>query len=424
MNLRAMLVIVATLISSAAFGEYDYFRNAQYPVGLRPDVGLDKVEQEGGPDATGYKKRTVQWWPKRGVDVVDVPKGAVYRTWTLGTEKDGLLGEFRFRRKWGTEQPKQFKAHLLGFRGIANDFGDPWGGAETPRIAPAAVLRLEDGSKRCFSRDSFCKADEDFLMDLFVKEMKRIQGTLYKGYYNPQLYAVRTFPNNALPTEIGTMRIETPHFSFNSGSQSGPGHSSPWVDINDPEKTAQFREGSKHCAEFFWAYLEHAGSLMPFWDKETLHKYNILVGNTYRDGEVFLPGGAGGGYGGCSIGNAGGGYWSGGLFHEWGHGVPNGGILYPGGAETGSDGHQMLADASNLGKVYFQQVKPDKCLFYGFYPAAFGYLAIGDDPNWGYAVSIRRCRVRPPGSLRPCIRLHARGRSVDCGRMGSRALAT
>ena len=121
MKRQAMLVIVATVMCSAAFGEYDYFRNAQYPVGLRPDVGLDTVEQEGGPDATGYKKRRVQWWPKRGVDVVDVPEGAVYRTWTLDTEKDGLLGEFRFRRKWGTKQPKQFKAHLLGFRGIAND---------------------------------------------------------------------------------------------------------------------------------------------------------------------------------------------------------------------------------------------------------------------------------------------------------------
>lgn len=180
MKRQAMLAIAATVIGGAAFGEYDYFRNAQYPVGLRPDVGLDKVEQEGGPDATGYKKRTVQWWPKRGVDVVDVPEGAVYRTWTLDTEKDGLLGEFRFRRKLGTKQPRQFKAHLLGFRGIANDIGSPFWGP--PRIVPAAVLRLEDGSKRCFTRDSFCKAYEDFLMDLFLKEMKRIQGTLYKGY--------------------------------------------------------------------------------------------------------------------------------------------------------------------------------------------------------------------------------------------------
>jgi len=385
MKRQAMLVIVATVIGSAAFGEYDYFRNAQYPVGLRPDVGLDKVEQEGGPDATGYKKRTVQWWPKRGVDVVDVPKGAVYRTWTLDTEKDGLLGEFRFRRKWGTKQPKQFKAHLLGFRGIANDIGSQlWGGP--PRIAPAAVLRLEDGSKRCFTRDSFCKADEDFLMDLFLKEMKRIQGTLYKAYYNPRLHSVRSFPNNALPTEVGTMRLETPHFSFNGGSQAGPGRSNPWVDIDEPEETARFRKGSKQCAEFFWTYLEHAGSLMPFWDKETLHKYNIKVAGTYRDGEMIIPGFAGGGYGGCVIANAGGGPWSPGLFHEWGHGVPNGGILYPGGAETASDGHQMLADASNLHKALFQIYKPDKCIFYAFYPAAFGYLAIGDDPNWGYAV--------------------------------------
>jgi len=34
-------------------------------------VSLDKIEQEGGPDAVGYNKRVVNWRPKKGVDVVD-----------------------------------------------------------------------------------------------------------------------------------------------------------------------------------------------------------------------------------------------------------------------------------------------------------------------------------------------------------------
>ena len=382
-----VMIVLCAWVAQAEVAEYDYFRNAQYPNGLRPDVGLDEVEAEGGPNATGYKKRTVRWWPKRGVDLVNVPEGAAYRTWTLALDEADPLGHVNFRRKWGSKQARQFKAHLIGFRGIANDIGSPFWGVENPRVPPSAVLRLEDGRKRCFTRGSFCKEDEDFLMDLFVKEMERIQGTLYKAYYNPSPGHARRYPNNALPAEPGTMRIETTHFSFNSGSQAPPGKSNPWVDIDHPEKSAQYREGSKRCAEFFWAYLEYAGALMPFWDLEVLHKYQIEVCGTYRDGEQWIPGYAGGGYGACGIKNAGGGPWAGALFHEWGHGTRNGRIGDIGGHETSADAHQMLADAANVWKVQFQLEKPDKCIFYGFYPAGFGYLTIGDDPNWGYAVA-------------------------------------
>lgn len=45
----------------------------------------------------------------------------------------------------------EFKAHLLGFRGIGAA-QNPWGDDVTKPIAPAVVLRLPNGRKRCFVR--------------------------------------------------------------------------------------------------------------------------------------------------------------------------------------------------------------------------------------------------------------------------------
>jgi len=79
-----LTVIVATwaCASTAAAGEYDYYKCLRYPKKLVPGVGLDNVDQEGGPDAVGYKRRSVQWWPRKGQDIVDIPKGAPLRVWT------------------------------------------------------------------------------------------------------------------------------------------------------------------------------------------------------------------------------------------------------------------------------------------------------------------------------------------------------
>ena len=56
------------------------------------------------------------------------------------------------RQKWSA--PKQFQAHLIGFRGIGNTMSDKFTGDGGP-IEPAVVLRLPDGRKRCFPRGSF-----------------------------------------------------------------------------------------------------------------------------------------------------------------------------------------------------------------------------------------------------------------------------
>ncbi len=394
-------LLVSMLLSAGALcaEPYDYFRNAQLPTKRRPDVSLDRVEQEGGPDVVGHKKRVVHWWPKRGVDIVDVPKGAIYRTWTLrsGEEADPKWGAFHGRQPRPVGQPKTFKAHLLGFRGIGNLINQqPFFGNGTllhrnnpcPEgpITPAVVLRMSDGSKRCFTRRSFIEADEAVIMDVYEKEMARIKKTLYKAYYNVSPWAAKQYPNIAKPGEPGTMRFETTHFTYGSGSQAPPGRGCPWVDMKQKERTERFRKGTFRCGEDFWAYQEYAGTLMPYWDQEVLFKYRIGVGNTFRDGNKHVPGGAGGGYGCCDIGDAGGGPWNMGLFHEWGHGIYNGGVIYPGGAETSCDAGQMMADPAAVNKVHLQILMPHKHIMYGQYPAGLAYYTIADDPNWGYAM--------------------------------------
>jgi hypothetical protein len=98
-RLIALLVCALVGSSSATAQEYDYFRNACYPGNLRKDVGLDKVEQS--PVAAGQPgRRVVQWWPKRGVDVVDVPKGVPLRTWTIRTGEEEPLVEMGYLSKW------------------------------------------------------------------------------------------------------------------------------------------------------------------------------------------------------------------------------------------------------------------------------------------------------------------------------------
>ncbi|MHC4177751.1 MAG: hypothetical protein ACYSWU_09595 [Planctomycetota bacterium] len=58
---RIPLVLVATLLYAcrATAEEYNSYQNLRYPARLVPGVGRNKVEQEGGPDAAGYRRRTV-----------------------------------------------------------------------------------------------------------------------------------------------------------------------------------------------------------------------------------------------------------------------------------------------------------------------------------------------------------------------------
>jgi hypothetical protein len=226
---RALLLCAAVGNSTAAAQEYDYFRNACFPGKLRNDVGLDKVEQ--APDTVGQPgRRVVMWWPKRGVDMVDMPVGVPLRTWTIRSVGEEPLVAMGYLSKWWDatlEGKKQFKATLLGFRGIGSELGDPFQPAAMQRAlgtqgkgwCPAVVLRLEDGRKRCFRAGSFSNDDQEYILKLYVREIQRVHKTLETQPRPTPAGVITDFSQGEL-YQPGTFRVETQHFVVCAGSQS------------------------------------------------------------------------------------------------------------------------------------------------------------------------------------------------------------
>lgn len=366
---------------TAAQQAYDYFGNIRYPGERRKDVSLDKIEQESG-DAAGYNKRVVQWWPKKGVDLVDAPAGVELRTWTIRTPEIEPLLEASANRKWWPEilrDKKQFKAHLLGFRGIGSKEGNPFAWQIEQRVrgkgmCPAVVLRLEDGRKRCFTRGSFIDADQDYILDLYEKEMARLRTTQAPP---PIRKNPRTVGELYKP---GTYDIYSDFFHFYSGSQPPTGDWSPWVNEEQKDLAERYREATVRNFEDYWAYVEYAGQRQHYWNepRERWPLYFVKVCNTRANGQN-IPGYAGGGRGACELRDA---NWAG-FYHEWAHGSPSSTSL--GGGECKTDSHQPMADPTLIGKVEHQIQRPHMSLFHGWYPGGLGWTMMGDDPNWGYA---------------------------------------
>ena len=361
--------VFGLMLGTAIAEPYDFYDLSRYPEGgkLKAGVELYTVKEPGGAPQE-YQRREVQWWPRKGVDIIEVKQGMMEREWTW--------------REKPTGRPATFKAHLLAFRGIGNTMSNKFrGDGDGGPIEPAVVLRLADGSKRCFPRGSFAAADKQFIMDMYVKEMTRIKAGLDKTPYVKPSSADSNFPNNAKPGEPGTMQVASDHFIWLSGSQGGEGN--PWVNEKEPDNAAWFRKGSIECAESWWAMNEYAGHLMPYWDNKQQTKYAITVAGTTRDGHQVIPGYAGGGYGACVLKNAGGGPWSGGLFHEWGHGALGNGWRV-GGGEAQADTHQCFAMPELKGNHHV--TTPWRNIYNGSmgYGYTVFYSIMADDPNWGY----------------------------------------
>ncbi|GAG07097.1 unnamed protein product, partial [marine sediment metagenome] len=250
-TMKTKLILTAAVVGwvcagAAAAKNYDFYAGLQYPgAKLRPDVELYKVEQAGRGDPKAYERRVVRWWPRKGVDIIEVKKGMPLRTWTLRTAP--------------ASGAPQLKAHLVGFRGMGNTMSSKFRGDGGP-IEPAVVLRLADGRKRCFIRGSFSEEDKKYIMDLYVKEMKRIEAGLDKTKRSKPPNPDIRWPNNAKPGEPGTMQVESEHFIWVSGSQAGS-EGDPWINEKEPDKAQWYRDGSVKCAEYWWALTEYAGNL-------------------------------------------------------------------------------------------------------------------------------------------------------------------
>ena len=392
MNTRLLLTlaIVSLLHTVAAFGEYDFFAGAKYPGGIKkPGVGLYEADQTGGLYAEGYQRRVVNWWPRKGVDQIEVKKGMPLRTWTLrdrALDANACLihpmpGTESLYRRLPSSQPRTFKAHLIGFRGIGNEYGNNFG--YPAYYCPAVVLRLADGSKRCFTRGNFVEKDEKYILDLYQKEMKRIRATMPDREFPSSPHSLKKWPNNAKPGEPGTMRFASKHIVWVSGSQQAPTEKySPWVNRDEPEKAALFRKGTLAFGEYLWSYQEYAGVRMPGMEANAV-KYEVTVCGTYRDGYQWIKGYAGGGGGACELKHTLGGPWSGGLMHEWGHGLrpqPRGQN-----GEIFADSCAMMVDPAKMA-VTNNVKRPYRHTFHGAYPSGLFYAVMGEDPNWGYCM--------------------------------------
>ncbi len=83
--------VVCAIAGAAGAGEYDFYARTRYPEGgrLLPGVDLHKPVRTGTGAATAYERRTVNWWPRRGVDVIGIERGMPLREWTWREEQPG-----------------------------------------------------------------------------------------------------------------------------------------------------------------------------------------------------------------------------------------------------------------------------------------------------------------------------------------------
>ena len=388
--------VIAEEIDEKLAREAPLFERAKMRGRVLDEVSRDVIKQTPGD---GYQSRTVDWWPKKGVDIVEEPKGEP-RTWTIRPES--MTVEDRKTAKWwprALRGKKQFKAHLLGFRGIGAA-QNPWNKEDvTKPWTPAVVLRLPDGRKRCFVRGSFSDEDEKYIVGLYEKQMKVLRdNTFEEGFERiPRTVGDEALSDNPLYTP-GTTHISSKHFTATLGSEPpDDGYGSKWLIAEDKERAALNRKLIMRGWEDWWAYLEHGGHLLFYSEKlGPKYKYSFLIGGTKKDGKV-LGRGFGGGYGASSGGD---GWWMG-LFHEWGHGIPSGNQMTLGGGETLADTGQLIGDPNAVGKCMFQVVKPWKNLFWGFYPGAYAWTVISDDPNWGYVFPFAATRMMSDAESTP-----------------------
>jgi len=273
---------------------------------------------------------------------------------------DGKKGKFLVE-KWNVQLkhgnprppgvPRTFKAHLVGFMGLGNELGEPYEGEEF--VAPGVVLRFPNGRKRVLHRWVLSPEDQRFAMDLYVKEMKRIKASLDQT----------EFTGGDGPPPLGRVLYTSPHFVFSYAAHP---------DKEAPEARAlrdKFYRSAVVGAEYWYAYLEHGGHLMQYWDRKDKRKHGVHVG-----------GGNGGGYGGCTIGGvtalpvA--------LFHEYSHGFN---LWWFGHPEIFCDFGQMLGTGgTRIEKAWNNVRRPYRSALHGAYPTCLFLAVLGEDPNWGY----------------------------------------
>jgi len=393
---------VACAYATAVAEEYDYYRYLRYPKDLVPEVGRDRVEQDGGSNASGYRRRTVDWWPRKGQDIVDVPEGALLRVWTRNNGNRDAAVLAGLGRNWLTSQPETFQAHLIALRGFGTSTDIP---GNLHPYTPMAVLRMPNGQQRAVLDCGpvswmLIGEDNEFIHSVWEEAYPKLYATVSQDEYVTQtkhppgghytemplkLWTEATPKFNAMEPpkkgakyprwgeRDGSLVFETKHYHFIARPELW-GHPANWIRPNDVERQTQYRKCVLEFAENFWTYVEAAGASMPYWRLLSDHyKYVVLVrGSGY---------GGGGGWMHCGVGDCRPNILGHELFHSMANGGWDGYFL-----ETMCDAGQHTAVPGQLhmfnGNFCFAWRNVNRIA----YKSSLWCFVLGDNPNWGYRI--------------------------------------
>jgi len=408
MNTRLLLTVILAglVIAGSAAAEHDFYRYLGYPNKPVPEVGRDKVDQEGGPNATGYKRRTVQWWPRKGQDIVDIPEGAPLRVWTRNKGQDDPEALAGIMRNWTASDPEKFKAHLIGFRGFGTS--TMWPDARNSYI-PVAILRMKNGEQRAVMDHGdisrmLCDEDHKFIHEVWEKAFPKLYAKTSrdesKSFDGPgpggahadvelKLWT-KTWPKfNAIdwPKEGAkyprwgrsgsNVVFETPHFYTIARPKCYGGHwgqPAYWVRPHEPEKQNLYRKNSMEFIENMWTYVEAAGASMPYW-RWMGDNYKFIIhihGNRCAGGSMHC------GITDCSPVALG---------HEFFHSMPGGGWdghYY----ETMCNAGQHTVVPSELQMFNGNFCYPWCNVNRMAYQSSLWCFVLGDNPNWGHGIPV------------------------------------
>ena len=369
-----VVVAIGSLCGGVAAAEHDYYKNLRYPTKLDPSVGRDTVDRQGGATAMGYHRRTVQWWPRKGQDIVDVPEGVPLRTWTRNKGQDDPEYLAGLCRNWTASDGETFEAHLIGFRGFGIETHDP---RYDFTLAPTAILRMENGERRgvnVYKPYSMMLSEEDhaFIHNIWEQQYKKVTAAVSPLKYD----APHPWRDSRM-----TVKVTSDHFLIRSPGETE--HKTLWwVRPHEPEKQAQYRQGSIEFAENMWSHIEVAGSTMPYWRCGGAPTPYVITVQLTVSGNL-----GGGGYAHCGLRDNAGGPRNIGLAHEFYHGHPTGGwdLWTFGEAFCNQGSHfnlpgEMLMFSSNF-------AHPWRNVNCTQYQSSLLYMALGDSPHWGYGAA-------------------------------------
>ncbi len=410
MNKYTALILAACIggaCNSTIAAELDYYRHLRPPLKPVPGIGRNKVEQDGGHKALGYRRRTVQWWPRKGQDIIDIPEGAPLRTWTRNTGNDDGEALEGFCRVWKTTDPKTFKAHLVGFRGTgtSTEHADSrW----NFKPIPIAILRTEDGRQISVHNARFyswmvSKEDHDYIHAKWEEAFPKLYATTLQdealtkkgsvpggdlGEFEmkhwtaarPKFYGMEGPMNEKYPRwgrNGYRLAFETPHFFIIAQPDiwGGPwGTPANWIRLDNIERQNQYRKGAMESIENLWTYLEGCGGSMPYWRSPGPNYRFIIHSHRAR---------AAAGAGHCGISDVD----RAGIGHEFCHNMPGGGWdgMY---GETWANAGQHITIPGEFQMFPGNFCYPWRNVNRMDYQSSFWAFALGDNPNWGHGAPI------------------------------------